>query len=118
MSLFAIGAWVILGAVAAGALVTFWDNIAGWLNNVAANVVEEVFGYSARNKMQRAVAKVDRVMDKIRNRSTIFVKENRLDTHYLKTEIEAEADVYDIDSKVIDEIRNKKELVQEFEYKM
>ena len=113
-----IGAWVILGAIAAGALITFWDKIASWLTNVAADVVEEAFGYPARNKMHRAVAKIDRVMDKIRNKSTIFVKENRLDTHYLKTEIEAEADVYDIDSKVIDEIRNKKELVQEFEYKM
>lgn len=113
-----IGAWVIGSVIAAGALITFWDNIASWLNNVAADVVEEAFGYSARNKMQRAVAKIDRVMDKIRNRSTIFVKENRLDTHYLKTEIEAEADVYDIDSKIIDEIRSKKELVQEFEYKI
>ena len=111
-----IGAWVILGAIATGALITFWDKIASWLNNVAADVVEKSFGYSARNKMQRAVAKIDRVMDKIRNRSTIFVKENRLDTHYLKTEIEA--DVYDIDSKIIDEIRSKKELVQEFEYKI
>lgn len=113
-----IGAWVILGAIATGALITFWDKISSWLNNVAADVVEKSFGYSARNKMQRAVAKIDRVMDKIRNRSTIFVKENRLDTHYLKTEIEAEADVYDIDSKIIDEIRSKKELVQEFEYKI
>ncbi|WP_415336070.1 hypothetical protein [Clostridium perfringens] len=113
-----IGAWVIGSVIAAGALITFWDKIASWLKNVAADVVEEAFGYSARNKMQRAVAKIDRVMDKIRNRSTIFVKENRLDTHYLKTEIEAEADVYDIDSKIIDEIRSKKELVQEFEYKI
>lgn len=113
-----IGAWVIGSFIAAGALITFWDNIASWLNNVAADVVEEAFGYSARNKMQRAVAKIDGVMDKIRNRSTIFVKENRLDTHYLKTEIEAEADVYDVDSKIIDEIRSKKELVQEFEYKI
>ena len=113
-----IGAWVIGSVIAAGALITFWDNIASWLNNVAADVVEEAFGYSARNKMQRAVAKIDGVMDKIRNRSTIFVKENRLDTHYLKTEIEAEADVYDVDSKIIDEIRSKKELVQEFEYKI
>ena len=113
-----IGAWVIGSVIAAGALITFWDKIASWLNNVAADVVEEAFGYSARNKMQRAVAKIDRVMDKIRNRSTIFVKENRLETHYLKTEIEAEADVYDVDSKIIDEIRSKKELVQEFEYKI
>lgn len=113
-----IGAWVIGSVIAAGALIAFWDKIASWLNNVAADVVEEAFGYSARNKMQRAIAKIDRVMDKIRNRSTIFVKENRLDTHYLKTEIEAEADVYDVDSKIIDEIRSKKELVQEFEYKI
>lgn len=118
MSILAIGAWVLLGAISAGVIATFWDNIMGWLNNVAANVVEEVFGYSARDKMQKAITKIDRVMDKVRNRSTIFIKENRLDTHYLKTEIEAEADVCEIDDKVIEEIRNKKELVQEFQYKM
>ena len=113
-----IGAWILGGIIAAGALVTFWDNIANWLNQVAADVVEEKFGYSAREKMQKAITKIDRFMDKVRNRSTIFLKEDPLDTYYLRTEIEAEADVYEIDHKVIEEIKKKKELVQEFEYKI
>lgn len=118
MALLTALAWVALGAAATGALVAFWDEIRNWLNNVAADIVERTFGYSARNKMQRALVKIDKVMDKVRNRSTIFVKENPLDTHYLKTDIIAEADVYSVDSKVLEEIRNKKELVEEFKYNM
>ena len=114
----AILGWIAVGAIATGVLVTFWDEIRNWLNNVAADVVEKTFGYSARNKMQRAIVKVDRVMDKVRNRSTIYVKENKLDTHYLKTDIVAEADVYSVDNKVLEEIRNKKELIEEYEYNM
>lgn len=110
--------WVIAGIVATTALVTFWDNIRDWLNNVAADVVEKHFGYAARGKMQRALVKVDKVMDKVRNKSTIFVKKNRLDDHYYKTEIEAEAEEATIDQKVLDEIRKKGELTQEYKYNM
>lgn len=110
--------WALVGAVATGLLVTFWDSIRSWLNNVAANAIERAFGYSARNKMQRAVVKIDRFMDKVRNRSTIYAKENRLDTHYIKTDIVAEADPYSVDNKVLEEIRNKKELVEEYKYNM
>lgn len=118
MALLTTLGFVALGIVATGVLVSFWDEIRKWLNNVAADFVENTFGYSARNKMQKAIVKIDKVMDKVRNRSTIFVKENRLDTHYLKTEIVAEADAYSFDSKVLEEIRNKKELVEEFKYNM
>lgn len=118
MSLLAIGAWLLVGAIAAGALAAFWDEIRNWLTNVAADIVEKAFGYSARNKMQRALVKIDRVMDKVRNKSTIFVKENRLDTYYLKTEVEAEAHVSEVDKKVLEEIGEKGELVQEFKYNL
>ncbi|MFJ8258559.1 hypothetical protein ACIQ4Z_15030 [Peribacillus asahii] len=112
----AIG-WFILGGLAAGVLVTFWDEIKQWLNQVAADAVEKVFGYKARQTMHRAIAKIDRVMDKVRNTSTIYTKKNPLDTHFVKTDIIAEAPVHEIDQQVLNEIQKKKTLVQEFEYK-
>jgi hypothetical protein len=95
----------------------FCCTVKDWLNNVAADAVERVFGYGARNFMHRAIAKIDRVIDKVRNRSTIYTKKNNLDTHFLKTEIISEAPVYEIDREVLDEIKKQGELVQEFGYK-
>jgi hypothetical protein len=113
---FAIG-WLLVGGVAATFLVTFWNEIRDWLNQVAADAVEKVFGYKARQTMHRAIAKIDRVMDKVRNTSTIYAKKNPLDTHFVKTDIVAEGNVYEIDSRVLDEVQRKGSIVQEFEYK-
>lgn len=109
--------WFLLGGVAATFLVTFWDDIRQWLNQVAANAVEKVFGYKARQAMHRAVAKVDRFMDKVRNTATIYTKKNALDTHFVKTDIVAEAQVYEIDHQILNEIQRKGSIVQEFEYR-
>lgn len=109
--------WALLGAVTTAVLVTFWDQIRNWLNNVAANMVEKVFGYNARNNMQKAVAKVDRVMDTIRNRATIYTKKDPLDKYFVKTDIVAKAPVSKIDSGVLEEIKKQNVLVQEFGYK-
>jgi len=117
MSLLAALGWVILGGLAAGVLVTFWDEIRQWLNQVAADAVEKMFGYNARQTMQRAIAKVDRVMDKVRNRSTIYTKKNPLDTTLVKMDILGESPVHEIDQQVLNEIQRKKTIVQEFEYK-
>ena len=109
--------WVLLGAAATAVLVTYWDQIRGWLNNVAANTIEKVFGYNARNNMQKAVAKVDRVMDTIRNRATVYTKKDNLDKYFVKTDIVAKAPVNKIDSGVLEEIKKQGVLVQEFGYK-
>nr|WP_106782906.1 hypothetical protein [Lysinibacillus timonensis] len=117
MSILGALGWILLGAAATGILVTFWDEIRQWLNHVAADAVEKVFGYKARQAMLKAIAKVDRVMDKVRNKATVYTKKDPLDTHLIKTDIIAEADIYEIDQRILDEIRNKGSLVQEFEYK-
>jgi hypothetical protein len=117
MSLLAALGWVLLGGLATGVVVTFWDEIRDWLNQVAANAVEKVFGYKARQAMHRAVAKIDRVMDKIRNKATVYTKKNPLDVNYVKTDIVAEAEVYEIDNRVLDEIQRRGSIVQEFEYR-
>lgn len=113
---FTIG-WIIAGSVATTLFITFWDEIRNWLNQVAADAVERVFGYKARQAMHRAISKIDRVMDKVRNTATIYTKKNPLDTHYVKTDIIAEDSVYEIDNRILDEIQRKGNLVQEFEYK-
>ena len=67
--------WVVATAVIGGALlITFWNNIKNWLNNTAANAVERVLGYGARERMHRAVATIDKAMNKIRNRTVIYTK--------------------------------------------
>ena len=112
--------WIIAAGIASAlftsAIIAFWDDIKQWLNSVAANFVEEHFGYKAREKMEFAVSKVSRVVDVIRNKSVIYTKNNRLDEYYDKTTIVAEQDVYEIDKDVIAEIDKKGELVQEFVY--
>lgn len=117
MSLLGIGFWIIAGAVAASYLVKFWDSVQQWLNNVAADLVERLFGYDARDRMHKAVTRVDRFMDKIKNKATIYTKKNDYDNTYYKTDILAESSVYEIDSEVLEEIRKKGEIVQEFEYR-
>ncbi|MGV8983963.1 hypothetical protein [Clostridium sp.] len=114
MSLILLAGWFLMGAVAVGCLVTFWDDIKEWLNNTAADAVERVLGYGARQRMHKAVARIDRVMDVVRNQSVVFTKANSLDTYFDKTTIEAEVPYYEIDSAVLKEISNKKTLVQEF----
>lgn len=118
MSLLAMAGWVILGAVASSILLAFWEDIRGWLNNVAANYIEKKLGYNAKQNMHKALSGVDRIVDKIKNTSVIYTKKNRLDTYYDKTTIVAEQPVYKIDRKVIDEIDKKGKITQEFEYKV
>ncbi|AKL95682.1 hypothetical protein CACET_c22360 [Clostridium aceticum] len=109
--------WVIAGAIAAFVLTSFWDDIKNWLNNVAADAVEKRLGYNARNRMHRAVSKIDRVMDRVRNRTVIMSKRNELDNMYDKVTLSAEASVHEIDPKVLDKINAERELIQEFQYR-
>ena len=114
---FLLAAGIIAGALLTAAVVKFWDSIRGWLDNVAADFVEKHLGYNARQKMHKAVSVVGKVMDKVRNTSTIYSKKNRLDTYYDKTTIVAEQPVYKVDSDVLKAIEeNKGKLTQEFTY--
>lgn len=117
MSLLALAGWFIIGALAVGAIATFWDDVKSWLNNTAANAVESVLGYGARQKMHRAVSKVDRLVNIVRNRSTVYTKEDTNSTHMYKTQIEATISSYEISDDVLKEIANKGEIVGEFEYR-
>lgn len=117
MSLLALAGWFLLGAVVATCLVTFWDDVKNWLNNTAANFIERKLGYGARARMHRAVSRVDRFMDKVRNRAAIYMKRNELDTYFEKTTMVAEAQPYEIGQAVLNEIDKNNELVQEFGYR-
>ena len=112
--------WVIaglVGAVLTSAIIKYWDEIKDWLNNVAADFVEQHLGYNARQKMLKAIVKADRVANKIRNTSVIYTRRSRLDNYLDKTTIIAEQDVYEVNQEVLDEIAQKGELIQEYEYR-
>lgn len=115
MLLAALG-WMLLGGAVVGVLVKYWDEIKDWLNNVAADFVEKHLGYNARQRMQRATSKVDRIMSKIRNTSVVYTKRDRLDNYMDKTTIIGEEDVYEVNQEVLDEIKQKGSIVQEFKY--
>ncbi len=109
--------WILVGAALTGALLYFWDDIKAWLNNTAANVVEQYIGYDARKAMQRAICVVDRVVNKIRTRSKIYYKRDRLDTLIDEVTIEATAPVYEFDEEVLDAIKRKGKLEEQFVFK-
>lgn len=116
MSLLFAAGFVLVGAVLTGVLLAFWNDVRDWLNNVAADTVQKYIGYNARKAMQRAVCVADRVVNKIRTRSTVFYKKDRLDTYMDKVVLEAEAPVYEFDEEVIDKIREKGSIAQEMKY--
>ncbi|MBB5175033.1 hypothetical protein [Texcoconibacillus texcoconensis] len=98
-------------------VVKFWEGVRDWLNNTAANFVERHLGYSARNRMHRATAKIDRFMDKIRNRTVVYTKKNELDNTYDKVTMEAETDFYEVDQEVLDKINREGQMVEELNYR-
>ena len=114
--LMALG-WVMVGCARTGVFLRFWDEIREWLNHTAADIVQKYIGYDARQAMQRAVCRVDRVVDRIRQMPTVYYKRNRLDTHFDKVTYEATAPVYEFDRKILNEIEQKGQLVQEMEYR-
>ena len=111
----AVGTMLFAGVVA---ITLFWEKVEKWLNKYAAAIVEKAFGYKARDKMQGAIVKVGRVVDKIRQSSTIFIKENPWDDYFTKTEVEAEAPMTSVDEDVIKKINQRGELTQEFKYEL
>ena len=110
-------AWILLGIVVGAALVAFWDDIKHWLDTVAADWVEQQFGYNARYRMHKAVAMVDRVMQEVRNRAVIYTKRYASDLYFDKTTITCETGIENIEEDVRKEIAKQGMLVQEFEYR-
>ncbi len=112
--------WVIAGMVAGAILITaldrFWDSIANWLNNTAANAIEKVLGYDARRYMQRAVATVTRVHDRLHNKTIVMTRQSALDTHIHKITLSSDAPVYEQEEDVRREFEQKNTLVNEFTY--
>ncbi len=114
-----ITGFVLAAAVlaAGAAIVAFWDDIKNWLNHVAADAVERVFGYSARNHMQKAVVVVDRMIGKLRNSSTIYTKKTAMQTYIDKTTIVSEVGTQYVDDDVIKEIeKNNNRLTEIMQY--
>ncbi len=107
---------VLIGLLLGAALVAFWNSIKNWLNTVAADWVEKKLGYGARNRMHKAVAMVDRVMQKVRNRAVIYTKRYDNDLYFDKTTIVCETGIENVEEDVRKEIAKQGTLIQEFEY--
>lgn len=106
--------WIVVGVFLSLALKYFWEDIAQWLNNTAANAVERKFGIDARKTMQKAVCRVTRVMNKIDNVARVYF---RMDEYYLKRiDLHATQPEYETDKEVLKELDEKKELINEFTY--
>lgn len=105
------------GAVLASCVVKFWNGIKDWLNNVAADVVQEYIGYDARQALQRAVCKADRVVGKIRTQPTVYYRPSLAATHYDKVVLEVEASTKEYSDDFLKEINSKGTLIQEMGYK-
>ena len=118
MALITIGVFVLSAVIAGGIMMSaFWDEIKSWLNRVAADAIERTFGFAARNRMQKAVAVVDRLVGKIRNTSTIYTKKTATATYFDKTTIVSEAREQSVDTKVLEKLEeNHNRLIQEFQY--
>ena len=111
-------AFVLAGVVLGGIAITrFWDDIKNWLNNFAADAVEKTFGYQARQNIQKAVAVVDRVMDKIKNTSYVYSKQSPTSTYFDKTTITAETGIQNVEEDVLRELsKNNNRISQTFNY--
>ena len=112
---FVIG--MVAGAVALTAIDIFWNNIAEWLNNTAANAVERVLGYKARKCMEKAVARVSKMRDKLHNITVVYTRQSALDTHIQKVTLESSAPLYEQEQDVIELFERDNTLLKELEYR-
>ena len=114
--------WVVAisvgGYVIVKCMQKFWNiDVAGWLNHTAADAVERVLGYDARQFMHRAVSTVTMVRDNLINNTVVFTKKSALDTSFQKITIKGVAPTYTQDKDVIEEFKKKNEQINTFEYK-
>ena len=112
--------WIVVG-IGVGLLLTaidrFWNDIAGWLNNTAANAVEKVLGYDARKFMQRAVANVTRIHDRLHNKTVVYTRQSALDTHIHKVTLSSTAPVYEQEEDVRELFEKESTQIKELVYK-
>lgn len=116
MSLLFFLGWILVGAVASTLLVRYWDSVRAWLNTTAADFVGRYLGYDARSRMQQAVVLVDRFMGKIRQRTTLTTLTPdgaALD----EVEVETLYHEHEIDQALLQQLAEKRQVQQWFEYK-
>lgn len=113
--------WLVAGMVMGAVLITaidrFWNEIAGWLNNTAANAVEKVLGYDARRFMQRAVANITKIHDKLHNKTVVYTRQSVLDTHIHKVTLGSTAPVHEQEEEIKVLFEKENTQINEFLYK-
>lgn len=121
--MFILGAIALIaGGLALGAavLTKYWESIRYWLNNTAADVVEEVLGYEARRMMFKAISVADKVIRWIKGRrvainiSTVYTKQS--EGTYSKTVMSNEIPASELDPNYENEMKNSTGMM-ELDYK-
>lgn len=107
--------WIILGLAVTALTVTYWDRIRDWLNTIVADKLEKKFGYGARQRLHHAVSIADRVRDTIRNRIFVYMKKEN-GVGYDKYMEKEERVFEDVEDAIIEEIKEKETLIEEFKY--
>ena len=100
------------------AITKFWNDIKDWLNNTAADVVQEYIGYDATKAMQKAVIIAERRDDDICVIAHVYYQSDPQATHYDKVTMEVTAPTDEFDDELIKTINEQRILTQEIQYKM
>ena len=112
-----VGAAIGAAAVALTASDRLWNNTSHWLNNTAADAVEQVFGYKARTQMERAVAAVGNIRYRVVHRAaTVYTKQNQMDSFYKKLTISGEAMQDQFDADIVEMLEREKQMSEKFVY--
>ena len=107
--------WILLGLAAGALVVTYWDRIKRWLDTIVADKIEELFGYGARKRLHHAVSIADRVAGGIRNRIFVYVQKIN-GKGYDKYEEKEVKIIADVEDEIVQEIKDKGPIIQEFSY--
>lgn len=115
-----MGEWIVatlLLGLFLTAMDRFWNDIAAWLNNTAANAVEKALGYNAKKFMLRAVATVTKIHNKLHNSTAVYTRQSALDTHIHRVMLSCDAPVYEQEEDVKKTFERENTQINEFVYK-
>ena len=94
----------------------FWNDIREWLDNVAADVVQQYVGYDARDTMRKAVITAERLNDDICVIAQVYYCKDFSSDHYDKVTMEMKAPTDGFDDEFIKIITEQGILKREVEY--
>ena len=114
--MFTLTAALLVGIAAGSILIKYWNKIKAWLDNTAADTVERILGYKARETMFKAISvadKVFRILEGHRvasNVSTVFTKSRN--NNYTKLTMINNVSADELGQAYLDEMRNGNNIME------